>query len=173
MSSSSVAKLSESLHAYIGFIATDRKTGKKIYCDTTEFHIFFKTANFVFHPQNQITPTMKYILGTGELKEEDHESMYSVNHLILEPDQFENKKMRVQRISINFYGPSLSLSMDGTIQDCDWSWAAVILGIGKICRRIFPNLKPEESSFNVHFGTQHYRCDGVLHPCDRIDLFPK
>jgi len=72
------------------------------------------------------------------------------------------KAQKVQRILVNYKIPPFNLE---NLSSEDKLYSLSITRIGEACQKVFPNLKPTESAYLVHIGSQRYGADTHLF-CD-------
>ena len=92
-----------------------------------------------------------------------HLSTMSLPATNIEPDL---KFPSIERVFINLSLPS----------DPNLSQQLLIPAIANACKRCFPNLKHQDSAFNVTIGSESFRVDGQLSPLARdtqVNLVPK
>lgn len=137
------------------------QSGKKVFVKTTELNIYEKVADLVFKEVDLSSTEIDQINKSIRIDENaDIEKIGYLNWFMgKEESSIRKKGKTVKRVIINYYIPLTGPIESGTIQQPLKQWVCLIPLIGTICNDIFPNLKAEESNFNVHLGFHHYRSD--------------
>lgn len=169
VNSSSMRTTEASPSLYMGLIFYDKASEKTLY---TQAKINFAedSASLVFKASLELFPEMKrYFQEKDYPAFGDKKSPGEQQHIMIgyadKPMKYDDsllKAQKVQRILVNYKMPPFNFEC---LSAEDKLYALSISKIGDACQKVFPNLKPTESAYLVHIGSQRYGADTHLF-CD-------